>query len=75
MSGKDKDCDLLHVRIKRVRSRIVSSLRTGGMMGSICRYRTDPTEGGEQCPTGGGCSNFYTHVCPNLSAKCTAGAC
>jgi hypothetical protein len=51
----------LSLKILRVRTRLAASVKTGSVGESLCPSRTDPTAGGEVCPTGLVCpTEMYT---------------
>jgi hypothetical protein len=48
----DKNKNGLELRIRRIRTRLAASVKTGQVVNSQCPIRTDPTGNGEMCPTG-----------------------
>jgi hypothetical protein len=50
---KSKD-GLLSLKVKRIRTRLAASVKTGSLGGYPCPQKTDPTQNGEYCePTEG----------------------
>jgi hypothetical protein len=61
---KKKSENALQLRIKRVRSKLAVSVKTGGTAGSNCPSRTDPTVNGYNCTASGGSSVELSGQCP-----------